>query len=126
MEEGKYYATIEIPSNFTKCLESAATTDKQTAKITYSPNQATNYLATQMINSAVKTAQLSLQTKVDKEIISTLSNKLEEVPNSLGEIENGADTLLTGAENLNSGINQINDGTGKLENSYAQFNNGVK
>lgn len=126
MEEGKYYATIEIPSDFTKCLESASTTDKQTAKITYSPNQATNYLATQMINSAVKTAQLSLQTKVDKEIIATLSNKLEEVPNSLGKIENGADTLLTGAENLNSGINQINDGTGKLENSYAQFNNGVK
>ena len=126
MEEGKYYATIEIPSDFTKCLESAATTDKQTAKITYSPNQATNYLATQMINSAVKSAQLSLQTKVDKEIIATLSNKLEEVPNSLEEIENGSNTLLTGAESLNSGINQINEGTGKLENSYTQFNDGVK
>ena len=114
MKKGTYYATIEIPENFTECLESAETEDKQIAQITYSPNQATNYLATQIVNSAVKTIELSLQSKVDKEIISTLASKLNEVPDSLQEISDGADQVLNGSESLNDGIKQINDGTSRI------------
>ena len=125
MEKGTYYATIEIPENFTECLLSASTTDKQIAKITYSPNQATNYLATQIVNSAVKTMELSLQSKVDKQIIANLSSKLEDVPNSLEKISDGSDSILTGAKSLNSGLKQLNDGTNQLTNSYSQFDAGV-
>lgn len=126
MEKGDYYATINIPENFTECLESASTEQKQIAQITYSPNQATNYLATQIVNSAVKTIELSLQSKVDKEIIANLASKLNEVPDNLKEISDGADTILNGTESLNDGIKQINDGTNTLSNSYKEFNDGVK
>lgn len=126
MKKGDYYATIKIPENFTECLKSASSEDKQIATVTYSPNQATNYLATQIVNSAVKTIQLNLQSKVDKEIIAELSNKLNEVPNSLQTISNGADCILNGAESLDSGIKQISDGTNQLSNSYSEFNAGVQ
>ena len=125
MKKGNYYATIEIPENFTKCLESASTEDKQIAQVTYSPNQATNYLATQIVNSAVKTIELNLQSKIDKEIIANLASKLNEVPDSLQEISNGADTILNGTEGLNDGIKQISDGTNTLSNSYKEFDEGV-
>lgn len=126
MKKGDYYATIKIPENFTECLKSASSEDKQIATVTYSPNQATNYLATQIVNSAVKTIQLNLQSKVDKEIIAELSNKLNEVPNSLQTISDGANSLLNGAESLDSGIKQISDGTNQLSNSYSEFNAGVQ
>ena len=126
MKKGDYYATIKIPENFTECLKSASSEDKQIATVTYSPNQATNYLATQIVNSAVKTIQLNLQSNVDKEIIAELSNKLNEVPNSLQTISNGADSILNGAESLDSGIKQISDGTNQLSNSYSEFNAGVQ
>ena len=126
MEKGGYYATIQIPENFTECLESGSTVDKQIAEITYNPNQATNYLGTQIINSAVKTIQLNLQSKVDREIIANLSNKLNEVPNSLQEISDGAETILNGSESLNSGIKKISDGTEELSSSYSEFNDGVE
>lgn len=126
MKKGDYYATIKIPENFTECLKSASLEDKQIATVTYSPNQATNYLATQIVNSAVKTIQLNLQSKVDKEIIAELSNKLNEVPNSLQTISDGADSILNGAESLDSGIKQISDGTNQLSNSYSEFNAGVQ
>ena len=126
MKKGDYYATIKIPENFTESLKSASSEDKQIATVTYSPNQATNYLATQIVNSAVKTIQLNLQSKVDKEIIAELSNKLNEVPNSLQTISNGADSILNGAESLDSGIKQISDGTNQLSNSYSEFNAGVQ
>ena len=125
MEKGNYYATIEIPENFTECLESASTEDKQIAQITYCPNQATNYLATQIVNSAVKTIELNLQSKIDKEIIANLASKLNEVPDSLQEISDGADTILNGTESLNDGIKQISDGTNTLSNSYKEFDEGV-
>ena len=125
MKKGNYYATIEIPENFTECLESASTEDKQIAQVTYSPNQATNYLATQIVNSAVKTIELNLQSKIDKEIIANLASKLKEVPDSLQEISNGADTILNGTESLNDGIKQISDGTNTLSNSYKEFDEGV-
>ncbi len=125
MKKGNYYATIEIPENFTECLESASTEDKQIAQVTYSPNQATNYLATQIVNSAVKTIELNLQSKIDKEIIANLASKLNEVPDSLQEISNGADTILNGTESLNNGIKQISDGTNTLSNSYKEFDEGV-
>ena len=125
MEKGNYYATIEIPENFTECLESGATTDKQVAQITYRPNQATNYLATQIINSAVKTIELNLQSKVDREIIANLSDKLNEVPDSLQTISDGASSILDGSQSLNDGIKQLNDGTNQLSSSYKEFDNGV-
>ena len=125
MKKGNYYATIEIPENFTECLESASTEDKQIAQVTYSPNQATNYLATQIVNSAVKTIELNLQSKIDKEIIANLASKLNEVPDSLQEISDGADTILNGTESLNDGIKQISDGTNTLSNSYKEFDEGV-
>lgn len=125
MKKGNYYATIEIPENFTECLESASTEDKQIAQVTYNPNQATNYLATQIVNSAVKTIELNLQSKIDKEIIANLASKLNEVPDSLQEISDGADTILNGTESLNDGIKQISDGTNTLSNSYKEFDEGV-
>ena len=126
MEKGDYYATIEIPENFTECLESGSTTDKQIAQITYRPNQATNYLATQIINSAVKTIELNLQSKVDREIIANLSSKLNDVPDSLQSISDGAGTILDGSQSLNDGIKQLNDGTNQLSSSYKEFDNGVE
>jgi putative membrane protein len=126
MKNGDYYATITIPSNFTSCLNSASTTDKQIAEITYSPNQASNYLATQIINSAVKTMEINLQAKVDSAIVDTLAKKLEGVPDSLQEIADGADEILAGSKSLSSGLSQINDGTTTLNDSYTEFDDGIE
>lgn len=84
MQDGTYYATITIPSNFTKCLNSASTTDKQISTITYSPNQASNYLSSQ-INASVD----------------ELSAKGSEGIKSLSD---GITSLNTGAESLNANI----------------------
>ncbi len=125
MKDGTYYASITIPNNFTQCLNSASTQDKQIAKITYSPNQATNYLATQIINSAVKTMEINLEEKINSKIVETLASKLEEVPNSLQEISDGADQILEGSKSLNDGLEQISTGTTTLNNSYTEFDNGL-
>ena len=126
MQDGKYYATITIPSNFTESLNSASSTDKQIAQITYSPNQATNYLATQIVNSAVKTMETSLEEQISGKIVENLSDKLKEVPDSLEKTADGAKQILDGSQSLNSGLSELNNGAATLNNSYSEFDNGVK
>lgn len=125
MKSGNYYAEIIVPDNFTECLKSSSTTNKQIATITYSPNQASNYLATQIINSAIKTVETNLQGKINKQIVATLAQKLESVPDSLEKISDGAEIILNGSKTLNTGIKQISEGTEKLSNNYNEFNKGI-
>ena len=126
MKKGEYYAIITVPNNFTECLNSASKKDKQIATITYMPNQASNYLATQIVNSAVKTMELNLEEKINSKIAESLAEKLESVPDSLQKIADGADQILDGSQSLNTGLEQINSGTKKLNNSYTEFDNGIK
>ncbi|MEG0663406.1 MAG: YhgE/Pip family protein, partial [Anaerovoracaceae bacterium] len=51
-EGNKYYASITIPKDFSQNVASAATTDKQQAKLEYAVNEKRNYLAAQILNSA--------------------------------------------------------------------------
>ncbi len=125
MQNGDYYATITIPSNFTKCLNSASTNDKQISTITYSPNQASNYLSSQIINSAVKTMEINLQAKVSSAIAGNLADNLKSVPDSLETVSDASSQLLDGSQTLTSGLKEISDGTSKLNNSYTEFDNGV-
>ena len=126
LQNAEYYATITIPSNFTECLNSAKEEDKKVATITYSPNQQSNYLASQIINKVVTATEMELQSKVGKEVVSTLSDTLAEVPDSLQEISDGADKIYDGTSDLNSGLKDLNSGIGLLDSKYTDFDNGVK
>ena len=126
LQNAEYYATITIPSNFTECLNSAKEEDKKVATITYSPNQQSNYLASQIINKVVTATEMELQSKVGKEVVSTLSDTLAEVPDSLQEISDGADKIYDGTSDLNSGLKDLNSGIGLLNSKYTDFDNGVK
>ena len=122
----QYYATITIPENFTENLESAKEENKNTATITYRPNQKLNYLASQIINKVVTAAQTEIQTEVSKEVVATLSDNLREVPDSLGKISDGADEIYDGSTSLRDGLKAIKEGTETLDDKYSMFDDGIK
>lgn len=126
LQDGEYYATITIPSDFTECLNSASEEQKKVATITYAPNQQQNYLASQIINKVVSATQMELQSKVGKEVVSTLSDTLSEVPNSLQDISDGSNEIYDGTSSLNRGLQDLNNGVGELNSKYSKFNKGVE
>lgn len=126
LQNNDYYATITIPSNFTECLNSAKEENKKVATITYSPNQQSNYLASQIINKVVTATEMQLQSKVSKEVVSTLSSTLSDVPNSLQDISNSATEIYNGTSSLNSGLKDLNNGIDQLNNKYEEFNTGIE
>ena len=109
LQDGSYYAMIMIPENFTEYLNSAKEENKQVATITYTPNKATNYLATQIINSAMKTIETNLRSKVSSKVVDTLADNIKDVPNRLQDVSDGTQELLDGTTTLTDGVHKFNE-----------------
>lgn len=105
----EYYALITITKDFTENLNNAENEDREISTITYSPNKKSNYLASQIINSAVKTIEKEVRAEVSQTVVGKLTDKLNEVPEKMQDISDGA--------------SKIADGTNTLQNSYTEFDN---
>lgn len=121
----KYYATIDIPENFTSNVKSAETENKVTTTITYSPNQKTNYLASQIVSKVVTSMEKDLRSEISKNIVSNLSDTLNQVPDNLGVISDNLSKLSDGAKELNNGTKKFSTGTNSLATNYSTFNTGI-
>lgn len=123
---GSYYAIINIPETFTSDMESASTATKRHATITYSPNEKSNYLASQIINNVVLNVEKSLDNEVNSAIVSSLSENIEDVPDKLDKISSGFSTLKDGTSKLSSGSSSLVNGTNTINTNYKKFNQGVE
>lgn len=121
-----YYAIITIPEDFTSDMESAASTNKHHATITYSPNQKSNYLASQIINSVVTAVEKNLDNTVNSSIVSNLSENIESVPEQLNTVSDGFSKLGDGSSKLEEGSQTLATGTSSLKSNYNTFDRGIK
>ena len=125
LNEGTYYAVIKVPQSFTSDMESANNDNKKHATITYSPNQKSNYLASQIINNVVLTVEKNLDNEVNSKIVEGLTDSLKEVPGSLDTINYGFNKLSDGTNKLKDGSKKLYSGTNELATNYSLFNNGI-
>lgn len=121
LKNNDYYAVIVIPDNFSQDIASSSTTNKQTATITYSSNEKRNYLASQILNSAVAQIEITLRSSVDDEIVSTLSDQLTNVPEQLQTLSDGLSTLQNGASDLSDGTTKLSDASKELHSGTDQL-----
>ncbi|PWM45910.1 MAG: hypothetical protein DBX47_03590 [Clostridiales bacterium] len=125
VESTKYYASLVVPENFSECIASASTTDKQIAQIDYKANEKRNYLAAQILSKAVLQIESTLKSKVNSEIIAELCNKLQSTPDKISEFTKGLSQLSEGTIQLKDGAGSLSDGTSKLDNGLNSLNNNM-
>ena len=125
LNNGTYYAIINIPESFTKDMESAKETEKKHATITYSPNQKANFLASQIINSVVNAVEKNLDNEINSAIVGNLSDNIKNTPKKLDQISDGFNTLKEGTSKLASGSDNLSKGTNTLNTNYKKFNQGL-
>lgn len=122
----KYYASITVPEDFSKCVATASQdTEKLHSKVIYSGNQKKNYLAAQIIENAMPKIQLKVNSSIDKEIISTLSEQISSVPDQMEELQDGLDKLHNGSVDLKDGTKQLNNGAGELKTGAKKLDDGT-
>ncbi|MBE6062371.1 MAG: YhgE/Pip domain-containing protein [Clostridium butyricum] len=76
----KYYATIEIPDDFSESVTTLVEKDVRKPKLIYTVNEKTNAVVPKITDTAVKTVKLQL----DENIIKTVSGILFRVCNEVG------------------------------------------
>ncbi len=118
-----YYAIIKIPEDFTSSFESNG--DYHSTEITYRPNKKTNYLASQIIGSAVNEVESTLNSEVNKEITKNLTDNLKKVPEETNKVKEGMITLNDGTLKLNNGSTNLYNGLNELASGYKDFNQGI-
>lgn len=122
VKEGKYYAMITIPENFSKSLTSVLTKDVQKGEIIYTVNEKINAIAPKI---TVKGAN-AIQEKVSKAVVETASDAIlgigkelgTELENQLPRLNNIYNQLLEVKSqfgNINDVVNLVGDGAYKLK-----------
>lgn len=124
-EGNDYYAMIVIPDNFSKNIASASTTDKQPATITYSPNEKSNYLASQILSRAVIEIEETTRASINKEIVTKLSDNIKSVPGEMKELQEGVGQLAEGSTKLSEGTATLEEGSSAFCDKYTEYQKGV-
>ncbi|MGL5752727.1 MAG: YhgE/Pip domain-containing protein, partial [Paraclostridium sp.] len=84
VQDGTYYASIEIPSNFSKDLTSLVSSNVKKGEIIYTVNEKINAIAPKITDKGASTIQL----QVNQTVVETVSEILFETFNEIGiEIE---------------------------------------
>lgn len=92
VNSGKYYATIEIPQDFSKNLTSIVTDETKKGQIVYTVNEKINAIAPKITDKGAST----IQSEVNQTVVKTISETIFDVFNSLGiELENQLPKLST-------------------------------
>ncbi|BCN29156.1 YhgE/Pip domain-containing protein [Anaeromicropila herbilytica] len=125
VEGKKYYSSITIPSDFTESIKSASTTDKKVAELKYVTNEKRNYLASQILKSAVLKIEMSVRSSVNEEIVAELSDKLKGTPDKLTTLSDGLGKLYDGSSDLKDGTSKLNNGAKDLNNGAQKLANGT-
>lgn len=124
-EGDDYYAMIIIPEDFSEKIASATSEEKTEAEIIYSPNQKRNYLASQILNTALKTVEASARASVNSEIVEQLSEKLSSVPEQLEVLQSGLSQIETGSKDLNDGAGDLKEGTELFYDKFGDLKDGI-
>ena len=115
VKNGKYYAALIIPGNFSKDLLSIETTTPQQAKIQYIDNEKLSPIATRLTNAGAN----GIQTKINDEIVKTIDGIIFGKLSDVGEVakENKAQFLK-----LRSFVNELNGKISTIDTSISEAN----
>ncbi len=118
LNEGDYYALIEIPQNFSSNLATLATKNPQKPDIIYKANEKVNAIATKITD----VAKSKLTQEIKSNFIDTVNKEAFKYLNKFGdEIENNKPQILQlktaldqAQSNLDKISNQLNTSTGNI------------
>ena len=115
VKNGKYYAALIIPDNFTENLLSIETTTPQQAKIQYIDNEKLSPIATRLTSAGAN----EIQTKINDEIVKTIDGIIFGKLSNVGEVakENKAQFLK-----LRSFVNELNGKISTIDASISEAN----
>jgi putative membrane protein len=132
LREGRYYAVITVPADFSARLASGAGGTPQRASMSIRLDDANNYLVGIMAETVQSELERQIAAQADTTYFQTVLAKLGSLKQGLGSAASGADALSTGlgsagkgSGKLLAGMRRLDSGTGRLAPGAAAVAAGV-
>ncbi|ALG86337.1 YhgE/Pip domain-containing protein [Gordonia phthalatica] len=139
LASGKYYFTISIPKDFSSSIASALTPDPHKAKIQFTFNDANNYLAGVIGQSAAAQVTQALNDNIGGQAVdqvlvglTTAGDGLHkaadgsaQLADGLKKADDGAQQLASGSKELATNMVTARDGSAQLADGTAQLASGI-
>ena len=123
VHDGKYYAGIIIPKNFTENVVSITTDNPKEAKLEFLVNVKANPVASKITTTGANAVYTALNSKIVQFIDLAAFDKLGELQSGLAS---GSSQLASGGSQLAAGAGQVSAGESKLTSSASLIKSGEK
>ncbi|GAB3479226.1 YhgE/Pip family protein [Nocardiopsis coralliicola] len=125
--DGRYYAAITIPEDFSADLVSPADTgrDPTPATLQVHFNDATNYIATELLSMGFREIEQAVAETAAAKYFDTLFIGFDEIHSETEEAAEGAGELADGAGSAKDGSSELAGGLGDAEDGADELSSGV-
>ncbi|WP_071392769.1 YhgE/Pip domain-containing protein [Bacillus tuaregi] len=126
LENRDYYLLVEIPENFSANATTLLDSAPQKLELIYVPNESTNFLSSQIGETAVKEIKAEISKNVTATYAETMFGKVEDLAKGLTQASDGSTQLSEGATKLKDGTKSLRENLEVLAAKSLEFSNGVE
>ena len=132
VEDGTYYLSLTIPSDFSANAVSVGTDNPVPARLNAMYNDSNNFLAGVLGKQAMAQVQAAVSSELGGQVASTMlvglndaGTGLREAADGAGELSAGIDSAVDGAGQLVAGLDTLANGTLTLQDGAFQLSSGA-
>lgn len=125
MDAQKYYAMIEIPSDFSKRATTVLDENPEQLDLKVSLNEAHNFLASQIGETGVTVISTELSKTITETYVDTILNGIGTLTDGLSEAADGSQELSDGAVKLDDGAKTLEEKLALYRDKMLEFQTGV-
>lgn len=125
LENRDYYLLVEIPEDFSKNATTVLDDDPKKLELKYVPNESTNFLSSQIGETAMKEIKAEISKNITATYAETMFTSVKKLADGLGQASDGTKKLKDGVSELNNGSKTLSDNLGTLASKTVEFKNGV-
>ncbi|WP_158866645.1 YhgE/Pip domain-containing protein [Leifsonia sp. AG29] len=114
VRNGDYDFSITFPSDFSRSLASASSSDPHRAVVTLTTNDTNSYLSSTIGSQATEKIRVTIAAEVNEKAAKQFLVGLADVRSNLAAASSGAAQLVDGSASAQSGATQLADGTEQL------------
>ncbi|CAM5598449.1 YhgE/Pip family protein [Streptomyces chartreusis] len=132
VENGTYYLSLTMPSDFSERIASSAGDAPETGALQVRTNDANNYIVGQISRTVFSEVREAASTKASRSFLDRIFVSFSDIHGATVDAANGADRLEggigkaeKGSKDLADGLKDAKEGSGKLSTGLKKLNKGA-
>ncbi|WP_449538146.1 YhgE/Pip family protein [Ferdinandcohnia sp. Marseille-Q9671] len=126
LENRDYYLLVEIPKDFSTNATTLLDSNPQKLELHYVPNESTNFLSSQIGETAIEKIKAEISKNVTATYAQTMFDKVKSVADGLTQAGEGSEQLAEGVARLHDGSKTLEENLKVLASKSVEFTEGVE